>query len=205
MYRVEFPPPGGCLRLTRHLSDEERGRRLGLVFLRGIRPLVPHVGLQPSRNAPRVAGAQLVHEVRGHLEGFAGNTRRLSTVEPDTKGLPIHSQLTRCFVVRARTVLRRASEASPILAEDRLFESSMDPISHPFSMRLLVQSGRMFLSQNRGTTRPGGPLDILLFGDCGCVDQPTYESCASRSNRSGDQCRFAFYLSCISYSPCLSL
>ncbi len=138
-------------------------------------------------------------------ESFTVNTRRLSTVEPDTKGLSNHSQATRRFIARTRSVLRRTSESSLVLAEDRLFESSTDPISHPYSMRLLVQSGRMFLSQHRCTTRLGGPLDILLFGDCGCVDRPTYESCACRSNTSGDQCRIAFYFSCISYSPCLSL
>ena len=76
-------------------------------------------------------------------------------MEPDTKGLSVHSQATRRFVARVRTVLRRASEASPVLAEDRLFESSTDPMSHPYSMRLLVQSGRMLLSQSRGNTRPG--------------------------------------------------
>lgn len=59
--------PEGLFNLTR-VDDEERGRKRGLVFLRGIRPVVPHVGFRPSRSSPRMAGTQIALQVERHLE-----------------------------------------------------------------------------------------------------------------------------------------
>ena len=59
--------PEGLLDLMR-VHDEERGRKWRLVFLWGIRPVVPHVGFQPSLNSPWVPRAQFVLEVERHLE-----------------------------------------------------------------------------------------------------------------------------------------
>lgn len=61
------PSPEGFLNLVR-VHSEECGRKRELVFLWGMRSVLPHLGLQPSVNAPRVAGAQFVLKIERHFE-----------------------------------------------------------------------------------------------------------------------------------------
>ena len=137
----------GLLDLLR-IHNEELGRKRGLVFLRGIRPEVPHVGFQPSRNSPRMAGVQIVLEVNGTSRFPASN---LPTASEATAALP---------QLKARSVLAVGTDHNSSLSgATRASAASFDRNHHVIPSACFVWCLHVSL---RWPTYRGCPLESLV-------------------------------------------